>query len=112
MRHELNRDDATLLFKSLADPTRRQIFQHLCATGTQSVASLTDAAGVTQPVVSRHLAQLKSAGLVSGEVRGRETHYRATPEGLAPLNDWTREMAEMWAASLDRLDDLLNRMDQ
>ena len=105
-------DPTSALFKSLADPTRRQIFQHLCSGGSQSVASLTDAAGVTQPVVSRHLAQLKSAGLVSGEVRGRETHYRATPEGLAPLNDWTHEMAAMWGASMNRLENLLNRMDQ
>ena len=73
---------------------------------------LTREAGVSQPVVSRHLRQLKDAGLVTGEVAGRETRYRAEPGALGPLVDWTVEMTAFWDGKLDRLADLLNRMDQ
>lgn len=100
------------LFRSLGDPTRRAIFERLCREGEQTVGALTAAAGVSQPAVSKHLAVLRSAGLVAGRVAGRETHYRAQREGLRPLIDWTEEMTRFWEQRLDRLDDLLRRMDQ
>ena len=59
------------LFKSLADPTRRAIFERLCREGEQTVWRLTDKSGVSQPAVSKHLAQLKSAGLVRLRQIGR-----------------------------------------
>jgi hypothetical protein len=43
---------------------------------------------------------------------GRQTHYGAQPAALAPLNDWTGEMTRFWEGRLDRLEDLLRRMDQ
>ena len=100
------------LFRSLADPTRRGIFERLCRDGEQTVAALTAQAGVSQPAVSKHLAVLKQAGLVRDRPEGRQTHYSARPGGLAPLVDWTRDMAGFWEARLDDLEDLLNRMDQ
>lgn len=100
------------LFKTLADPTRRAIFERLCTKGEQTVAALTAVAGVSQPVVSKHLGQLKKAGLVSGRHAGRETHYSAQPEALAPLLDWTSEMAGFWESRFDDLESLLKRMDQ
>ena len=105
-------DTQTLLFKSLADPTRRALFERLCREGDLTVANLTARAGVSQPVVSKHLAQLKQAGLVSGHHQGRQTHYRADPAALAPLADWTIQMSEFWQGRFDKLEDLLNRMDQ
>ena len=52
------------LFKSLADPTRRALFERLSRDGEQTVRMLTDNAGVSQPAVSKHLRILKHAGLV------------------------------------------------
>src|SRR3546814_11934324 len=78
------------LFKTLADPTRRAIFEQLCREGEQTVAALTARAGVSQPAVSKHLGVLKRAGLVQGRHEGRQTHYGAPPGALAPLIDWTR----------------------
>ena len=101
-----------LLFRSLADPTRRALFERLCRDGEQTVRALTAEAGVSQPAVSKHLALLKQVGLVLSRPSGRETHYRAAPAALAPLDDWTREMTGFWEGRLDRLDDLLKRMDQ
>jgi DNA-binding transcriptional ArsR family regulator len=103
---------ADMLFKTLADPTRRALFERLCREGEQTVGALTARAGVSQPAVSKHLGVLREAGLVSDRHEGRQTHYRALPGALAPLLDWTSQMAGFWERRFDDLEDLLKRMDQ
>jgi DNA-binding transcriptional ArsR family regulator len=100
------------LFRTLSDPTRRAIFERLCREGEKTVGALTVKAGVSQPVVSKHLGVLKQAGLVRGRHQGRETHYSAQLGALAPLIDWTSQMTGYWEAKFDQLEDLLKRMDQ
>jgi DNA-binding transcriptional ArsR family regulator len=100
------------LFRTLADPSRRAIFERLCREGELTVGALTAQAGISQPAVSKHLGLLRQAGLVRDRHEGRQTHYRADPEALAPLADWTRQMAGFWEGRFDNLEDLLNRMDQ
>ncbi|QPC42043.1 winged helix-turn-helix transcriptional regulator [Kaustia mangrovi] len=100
------------LFRALADPTRRAIFERLCREGDQTVVALTAQAGISQPAVSKHLGVLKRAGLVRDRHEGRKTHYSARVEALAPLLDWTKEMAGFWESRFDALEDLLKRMDQ
>ena len=68
--------------------------------------------GVSQPAVSKHLGVLKSAGLVLDRRSGRETHYSAQPQALAPLVDWMKLYGAFWRERFDRLEDLLDRMDQ
>ena len=101
-----------LLFRSLADPTRRGLFERLCREGELTVVALTAKAGVSQPVVSRHLGVLREAGLVSGRHEGRTTRYSARIETLKPLSDWTTEMTGFWESRFDDLENLLRRMDQ
>ena len=105
-------DPRDVLFRSLADPTRRAIFESLCRTGEQTVGVLTAQSGVSQPAVSKHLVVLKQAGLVRDRHEGRQTHYSAQLGALAPLIDWTSQMAGFWQSRFDRLEDLLKRMDQ
>jgi DNA-binding transcriptional ArsR family regulator len=100
------------LFRTLADPTRRALFERLCREGEKTVGALTAKAGVSQPVVSKHLGLLKQAGLVRDRHEGRQTHYSAQLGALSPLVDWTREMAGFWESRLDDLETLLKRMDQ
>jgi len=100
------------LFRSLADPTRRGLFERLCREGELTVVALTAKAGVSQPVVSRHLGVLRQAGLVADRHQGRQTHYSARIEALRPLVDWTDEMSGFWEGRFDALEDLLKRMDQ
>ncbi len=76
------------------------------------MGALTAQAGISQPAVSKHLGILKRAGLVSDRHEGRQTHYRARVDALAPLADWTREMSGFWQSRFDGLEDLLARMDQ
>jgi DNA-binding transcriptional ArsR family regulator len=105
-------DAHDLLFRSLSDPTRRGIFERLCREGEQTVVVLTARSGISQPAVSKHLGILKQAGLVRGRHAGRQTHYSAQPGALAPLIDWTSQMARFWQSRFDQLEDLLKRMDQ
>src|SRR6201994_1523941 len=101
-----------LLFKALGDPTRRALYERLARGGRRTVHALTAPAGVSQPAVSKHLAVLKAAGLVRDRREGRETHYSAEPRALAPLADWMKLYGAFWEGRLDKLEDLLKRMDQ
>ncbi len=100
------------LFRALADPTRRALFERLCRDGEKTVGDLTARAGVSQPVVSKHLVVLKQAGLVRDRHEGRHTHYSARRGALAPLLDWTSRMTGFWESRFDDLETLLKRMDQ
>ena len=101
-----------VLFRTLADPTRRALFERLCREGAQTVGALTARAGVSQPAVSKHLGVLKQAGLVRDHHEGRRTHYSARLGALAPLIDWAGQMTGFWHSRFERLEDLLKRMDQ
>ena len=105
-------DAHDILFRTLADPTRRAIFERLCREGELTVGALTAEAGISQPAVSKHLGLLKRAGMVRDRQDGRQTHYSAQLAALAPLIDWTSRMTGFWQSRFDDLEDLLKRMDQ
>ena len=102
----------TEVFRTLADPTRRGLFERLVKEGELTVSALTAKAKVSQPAVSQHLAALKLAGLVRDRKEGRTTHYSCAPEGLKPLINWVQHYTEFWADRFDRLEDFLGKMDQ
>src|ERR1043165_9165390 len=101
-----------VLFRTLADPTRRGLFERVCREGEQTVGALTARARISQPAVSKHLGLLKQAGLVRDRHEGRQTHYSAQLGALAPLIDWTSQMTGFWQHRFDALESLLKRMDQ
>src|ERR1700677_2569811 len=100
---------ADRVFKALADPTRRSIFEGLTRDGEQTVHALTRRAGISQPAVSKHLTVLKRARLVRHRRDGRETHYRAQPDALAPMFDWLQHYGAFWRDRFDELENLLKR---
>jgi DNA-binding transcriptional ArsR family regulator len=100
------------VFKALADPTRRAIFERLARDGELTVRALTDRAGVSQPAVSKHLRVLKHAKLVGHRYEGRETYYSAQPLALSPISDWMNLYGAFWQERFDHLESLLKRMDQ
>jgi DNA-binding transcriptional ArsR family regulator len=106
------RSTADNLGQALSDPTRRAIFERLTPNGEQTVHALTERSGVSQPMVSKHLSALKRARLVRNRRHGRETHYQARPEALAPLVDWIGNYGAFWQDRLDRLAEVLERMDK
>lgn len=73
------------LFKSLSDPHRLQIIQHL-QLGEHRVADLVDHLGLAQSTVSTHVASLRNAGLLASHTHGRATYYTlAHPQETAQL---------------------------
>lgn len=99
------------IFRALADPTRRAIFERL-AGREMSVGELKSGLTVSQPAVSQHLAALRGAGLVSERREGRHAFYRVEPEGLAPLVDWTLRYRAFWPERIERLKTVLKGMDK
>lgn len=100
------------VFRALADRTRRGIFENLMRRGELNVQALTQAAGVSQPAVSKHLLVLRRAHLVRQRRMGREMHYRARPEALAPMVDWLEQYGAFWREKLDKLEAVLERMEK
>lgn len=99
------------ILQALADPSRRAIFE-LLARGEAAVKDLTARFDISQPAVSQHLAALKDAGLVSGRREGRCVYYRVEPRGLKPLIDWIAHYRAFWPEHIDRLKELLEKMDE
>lgn len=99
------------VFRALADPTRRAIFERL-THGETTVSDLTSNADVSQSAVSQHLTVLRRAHLVSERHAGRNSYYRAVPEGLAPLIDWVEHYRAFWLEHFERLKTLLKEMDE
>lgn len=104
----MNDDQLDLVFGALADRTRRAILARL-ADGDANVNELTALFSMSQPAISRHLKVLERAGLVSRNRQGtmRLSHLEAEP--LQSASTWLGTYREYWAASFDRLDDLLRR---
>jgi DNA-binding transcriptional ArsR family regulator len=99
------------IFQALADPSRRAIFESL-TRGEAAVKELRSRFDISQPAVSQHLAALKLAGLVSGRREGRCVYYRVEPRGMKPLIDWIAHYRAFWAEHVDRLEQLLDKMDE
>ena len=99
------------IFHALADPSRRAIFESL-TRGETAVTDLTSRFRISQPAVSQHLATLKSAGLVNRRREGRRIYYRVEPRGMKPLIDWIAHYRVFWAEHVDRLEKLLEKMDE
>jgi DNA-binding transcriptional ArsR family regulator len=99
------------VMRTLADPTRRAVFERIVQAEEINVAELTRGSGVTQSAVSQHLRSLKEAGLVADRAQGRNVFYHANPEGLAPLFDWMSHYGAFWRERFADLRTLLKEID-
>lgn len=99
------------VMRTLADPTRRAVFERIARSDEISVATLTEGSGVSQSAISQHLASLKRAGLVTDRAQGRQVFYRADPKGLEPLVDWMGHYGQFWRARFVDLRSLLKEID-
>src|SRR5258708_26899522 len=99
------------VMRTLADPTRRAVYERIVTSCEITVAELTRGSGVTQGAISQHLKSLKQAGLIADRPAGRNVHYRAEPEGLAPLVDWMSHYGVFWRERFANLRTLLKEID-
>lgn len=96
-------------FAALADPTRRAIIARLAA-GEASVTDLAKPFAISQPAISKHLKVLERAGLIS---RGRDAQRRPRRLDAKPLAEatgWLEGYRQLWEASFQRLDSLLDEL--
>jgi DNA-binding transcriptional ArsR family regulator len=96
------------VYHAVADANRRRLLD-LLLKEEQSVQALMPHFDVTIGAISQHLQILHKGGLVSREKRGRFRIYRAQPEALQEVHDWTERYSGFWESSLDRLGDYLDR---
>jgi uncharacterized protein YndB with AHSA1/START domain/biotin operon repressor len=90
-----------LVFKALADPTRRDLLDALFVEDGQSLSSLVGRFDMTRVAVSKHVRLLESAGLVVSRRRGREKLHYLNPVPIRLVHDrWVSKYTEEWASGL------------
>ncbi|HEY2160922.1 MAG TPA: helix-turn-helix domain-containing protein [Solirubrobacteraceae bacterium] len=93
-----------LVFKALADPTRRSLLDELFEEDGQSLSALEVRLPMTRFGVMKHLRVLEEAGLVVARKRGREKLHYVNPVPIRLIHDrWVSKYAEPWAAGLSEL---------
>ena len=86
-------------FNAVAEPRRREILSFL-AGREHPVGEIVLSLGLEQPSVSKHLRVLLEVGLVEVRRDGRRMLYRANPEAIRPLHEWTRTFERLWKHQL------------
>ncbi len=99
------------IFRALADPTRRAIFEKL-ADGAMNASGLREGIEISQPAMSQHLSVLRGAGLVVERRQGRFVNYEVDPEGLTRIAAWLGKYRAYWPQRIEALKLLLKDMDQ
>jgi DNA-binding transcriptional ArsR family regulator len=91
------------VFVAVADPTRRLLMERLRRDGAQSISRLSDGLPITRQAVTKHLDQLRDAGLIRTHKEGRERLHELDAEPLHDVDDWLRPYAEAWDRRLNAL---------
>ena len=102
-------DRLSLVFAALADPTRRHILARL-ADGEASVGELAQPFSISQPAISKHLAVLERAGLVTKSRQAQWRRCRLEAEPLKEVAGWMEGYREFWDESFTRLDAHLRQL--
>ncbi|MBD8556779.1 helix-turn-helix transcriptional regulator [Rhizobium sp. CFBP 8762] len=99
------------IFRALADPTRRAIFEKL-GVCRMNASTLREGMEISQPAMSQHLSVLRNANLVREARDGRFVNYEINPDGLAVIAQWLAKYRAFWPERIDSLKTLLRDMDQ
>jgi DNA-binding transcriptional ArsR family regulator len=91
------------VFTAIADPTRREVLDLLCAR-ERAAGELAGAfPRLSQPAISRHLRVLREAGLVKVRRDQQRRVYSLKADGLAALDSWLARYRQFWSHKLDSL---------
>jgi len=94
-----NRD---IVFRAVADPTRREIL-NILRGGQQTVGGIARNFRVSRPAISKHLRLLHSAGLVVTRQQGTANFCSLDPKPLRVISDWLQDYEMFWTESLQSL---------
>jgi uncharacterized protein YndB with AHSA1/START domain len=90
-----------LVFKALADPTRRALLDELFEQDGQTLVALASKFDMTRVGIAKHLGLLADAGLVVTRRHGREKHHHLNPVPIRLIHDrWVSKYTEGWTAGL------------
>ncbi len=98
------------IFAALGDETRLAIIVRLSSGAPQSIAALTDGAGVTRQAVTKHLHVLGDAGLVRSVRQGREHLWALEPDAIVVARRHLENISAQWDHALSRLKAFVERV--
>jgi len=96
------------LFYALAEPTRREIVELLAENGQLSATNIYENFTVSHPAISQHLKVLREANVVQMEKRAQQHVYRLNTGAMQELEEWARQVADLWNQRFDALDKVLS----
>lgn len=91
-----------MVFRAIADPTRRSIMAML-ASGEHALGEIAANYDMTRPAVTKHLRILEQGGLIRVRAQGRERLHALQPEALKAVSDWLSFFSQFWDEKLDNL---------
>lgn len=91
------------VYSAVADPTRRELLRLLAEHGELPLHALTPRFEMGRTAISKHLAILKEAGLVTDRRVGRETRYRLNAAPLAEISQWVAFYEQFWTERIGHL---------
>ncbi|BAB05805.1 metalloregulator ArsR/SmtB family transcription factor [Halalkalibacterium halodurans] len=100
------------VFDAIADPTRRELIRLLAEEAEKPLHELTAHFQMGRTAVSKHLAILKEAGLVTSRKVGRETRFRLNASPLREVQDWVAFYRKFWSTNMLRLNELLEEEEE
>lgn len=98
----ITRRQRDLVFKAIADPTRREILGLLTA-GQKTVGELASNFRTSRPAISKHLRSLRGAGLVVTRKQGTSSICELNGKPLQVVSEWLRFYEPFWNDRLDAL---------
>jgi DNA-binding transcriptional ArsR family regulator len=98
----INRKQRELVFKAIADPTRREILR-LLRGGDRTVGDIASNFRTSRPAISKHLRLLRSAGLVVARKKGTARICELNGKPLCAVEEWLRDYEAFWDENLRNL---------
>ncbi len=97
------------VFLAIAGPNRFRMIE-LLREGPSSVTAIAERLQLKQPLVSKHLRTLASAGIVYARPKAQKRMYELNEAKFKEIDMWLDSFAQTWAQRLDNLDSLLQTM--
>jgi DNA-binding transcriptional ArsR family regulator len=91
------------VFAALGDETRLLLLARLCERAPCSISQLAEGSSITRQAITKHLRVLENAGLVRGEMSGRECLFEIEPKPLDEVRDYLERVSQRWDEALARL---------
>jgi DNA-binding transcriptional ArsR family regulator len=91
------------IFAALSDETRLTLLVRLIEHSPCSISHLTERSKISRQAITKHLRVLENAGLVRGEMSGRECLFELKPKPLEEIRDYLNVVSKQWDEALTRL---------